>query len=213
MKYIITTLGLAMTVLTASANEKDSALTNYDRTIQLGIVNNQHNSIGSSIAYTHKVKPNKIHRYSFNIHQYNDNRHYIDIAENNIIETTKSIEETTYTASFGQQFYKNVFRNLDINCGYDVGVGYSKLNENRRTKLTQLPSNTSIRHYAQTTANGLVVRIVPYVGTVIHLSNRWFLSGEFSMQSPRFSVHFGDRTAADFNLYFLNSSFRVGFKF
>lgn len=213
MKYIITVLGLALTTLTASANEKDSTWTNYDRTIQLGIVNNHSKSIGASIAYTQIVKPNKIHRYSLNIHQYRDDRRYIFVTENSIQETFNSIKEYTYTASFGQQFYKNVFRNLDINCGYDIAVGYTKLNNYRSTLLTQLPNNINSRSYFQTNSNGIVVRIIPYVGSVIHLSKRWFLSGEFSMQSPKFSVFFGDQTTADFDLFFFNSSFRFGFKF
>lgn len=213
MKYLLLGVSLTLLSLTANANEKDSALTNYNRTVQLGIVNNQHNSQGVSIAYTHKVRPNKINRYSLNIHHYNNTSYYQTVWQSNNDQIYKNITEVTYTASFGQQFYKNVFRNLDINCGYDFAAGYSNLEDYRRKVRNGVPSPTTFNDYTLNKYYGFVLRITPYVGTVIHLSNRWFLSGEFSMQSPRLSVHFGNTTAADFNLYFLNSSFRVGFKF
>lgn len=217
MKYLACFLVIILFSNYCIAKSSKDSLPDYKHTIQLGVVNHHRQSIGVNLSYGQKINSYKIHRYGINIVQYHNDLHSYQANVDGIHEMRQNIKEVDYTASFGQQFYKNVFRNLDINCGYDIAAGYSKMKETRTIYDTLFHNDIAYRNRLQFLYNGLSLRITPYAGATIKIAKRLTFSGEFSMQSPRITFHWSQYNSHSFNsdldLFFLNSSFRIGYQF
>lgn len=217
MKNIILLSSISLISSYCLANETKDTLPSYQHAIQYGVVNHHLQSIGINLSYTQKMKSNKLNRYGLHLVQYNSRKHIIEANRNGLYDKRRQITEVNYMASFGEQFFKSVFRNLDINCGYDISAGITSSNNLVTMRYTDYDNNVTSTIQTQYNYPGLALRITPYVGATVHFAKRLMFSSEFSFQSPRFSVYWNspesNGTISDFNLYFLNTSFRFGYKF